>query len=353
MDKRYQVFVSSTFTDLIEERQNVIEALIKLRCLPAGMEFFPGSGSDKWEYIKKVIDDCDYYLLIIGGRYGSTDSAGISYTEKEYDYAIEKGLEPIVFIHDTPNKIPLEKSELDPYLRERLQTFCKKAKTGLVNFWNKPEDLIGLTAINVGHIIRERPAIGWIKSNTYIAPALPAKETNHYADFASAQKKIYDLIKAKPANEPIHIKWLGSSMANATPLIENDIIPLCKLTQRKLHIDITMLSSDWKEIGDYNPTWKSQLNRYSRDLGDLQSSNPDVVQALTIHTYQQVPHLTGGTINDEYLFVAYCEWDEKGEYHVGLNQQYYFYKLGDKNWNRKLNDFIKWFEHLQEKPLLI
>ncbi len=64
MDKRYQVFVSSTFTDLIEERQNVIEALIKLRCLPAGMEFFPGSGSDKWEYIKKVIDDCDYYLLV-------------------------------------------------------------------------------------------------------------------------------------------------------------------------------------------------------------------------------------------------------------------------------------------------
>lgn len=350
MEKRYQVFVSSTFEDLKDERQNVIEALIQLRCLPAGMEFFPASGSDKWEYIKKVIDDCDYYLLIIGGRYGSTDSTGISYTEKEYNYAVEKGFEPIVFIHGSPNQIPLERSELNPGLRERLHAFCEKAKTGLVKFWNKPEDLISLTAIHVGHFIQERPATGWIKSNTYVPHT---KETIHYPDFAEAQKNIYRLIKESPANEPVHIKWLGSSMANATPLIENDIIPLCKRTKRKLLIDITMLSSDWKDINKYNHTWKTQLKRYSSDLGELQSSNPDVVQDLNIYTYKQVPHLTGGLINNKHLFVAYCEWDEAGQYHVGSNQRYLYYTLGDKSWGRKYTDFIKWFEHLQEERLVI
>ncbi len=41
LDKRYQVFVSSTFSDLEEERQEVMQALLELDCMPAGMELFP------------------------------------------------------------------------------------------------------------------------------------------------------------------------------------------------------------------------------------------------------------------------------------------------------------------------
>ncbi|MGV4033752.1 DUF4062 domain-containing protein [Citrobacter freundii] len=82
MDKRYQVFVSSTFTDLEEERKHVIQTLMEMDCIPAGMELFPAIDEGQWEFIKKVIDDCDYYLLIIGGRYGSVAEDGLSYTEK-------------------------------------------------------------------------------------------------------------------------------------------------------------------------------------------------------------------------------------------------------------------------------
>jgi hypothetical protein len=66
-----------------------MQALLELDCIIAGMELFPASNDDQWTLIKRVIDDCDYYLVIIGGRYGSTDAAGISYTEKEYDSAVE------------------------------------------------------------------------------------------------------------------------------------------------------------------------------------------------------------------------------------------------------------------------
>jgi hypothetical protein len=87
VEKRYQVFVSSTYADLKEERQHVTQALMEMDCIPAGMELFPATDEEQWEFIKRIIDDCD--LLIIGGRYGSTTDEGISYTEKEYDYAVE------------------------------------------------------------------------------------------------------------------------------------------------------------------------------------------------------------------------------------------------------------------------
>ena len=69
-------------------RQEVTHALLELDCIPSGMELFPAANEDQWSLIKRVIGDCDYYVLIIGGRYGSTDFEGISYTEKEYRYAL-------------------------------------------------------------------------------------------------------------------------------------------------------------------------------------------------------------------------------------------------------------------------
>jgi hypothetical protein len=71
IDIRYQVFVSSTYQDLQEERAEVMQALLELDCMPAGMELFPAASEDQWRWIKRVIDESDYYLVIIGGKYGS------------------------------------------------------------------------------------------------------------------------------------------------------------------------------------------------------------------------------------------------------------------------------------------
>ena len=59
--------------------------------MPAGMELFPAANETQWNLIKKVIDDCDYYVLILGGRYGTIGPDGIGYTEMEYRYALESG----------------------------------------------------------------------------------------------------------------------------------------------------------------------------------------------------------------------------------------------------------------------
>ena len=166
MDKRYQVFVSSTYTDLKEERQLVTQTLMKMDCIPAGMEMFPASDEEQFEFIKRVIDDCDYYLLIIGGRYGSVTSEGISYTEKEYEYAVEKGLKVVALLHKNPENIPAGKSELSPEAREKLTAFRDKVSKGrLVDFWTDASGLPGQVALSMINATRTFPGIGWIRAD--------------------------------------------------------------------------------------------------------------------------------------------------------------------------------------------
>lgn len=166
MDKRYQVFVSSTYADLQNERDHVFQTLMKMDCIPAGMELFPAMDEEQLAFIKRVIDDCDYYILIIGGRYGSTAPDGVSYTEKEYDYAIEKGLKVLAFLHKDPGKIPMEKSDGDPETLRRLNQFREKVSKGrLVNFWSSAEELPSLVALSLISTIKTYPAVGWVRAD--------------------------------------------------------------------------------------------------------------------------------------------------------------------------------------------
>jgi hypothetical protein len=166
MDKRYQVFVSSTYADLKEERRAVIQAVIELNCIPAGMELFPAADEEQFAFIKRVIDDCDYYLLIVAGRYGSVAADGISYTEKEFDYAVSRGLPVIALIHENPGQIAFDKSEQDSGPREKLAAFKKKVCSGrLVKFWKNPQELPAFVLGSLSITMHQFPAIGWVRAN--------------------------------------------------------------------------------------------------------------------------------------------------------------------------------------------
>src|SRR5271166_1239465 len=90
--KRLQVFVSSTYSDLIQERQAAVEAILTAGHIPAGMELFTAGDESQMEVIKQWIDESDVYLLILGGRYGSVEPKnGKSYTQLEYEYALGLG----------------------------------------------------------------------------------------------------------------------------------------------------------------------------------------------------------------------------------------------------------------------
>lgn len=170
IERRYQVFVSSTYVDLIEERREVMQVLLELDCIPAGMELFVATDADQWSLITEVIDLSDYYVLIVGGRYGST-VRGISYTEKEFDYAVEQGKTVLVFVHQNPGAIPAEKTELDATAREKLQAFRNKVTSDrVVKFFNTPQELGSLVGRSLHQAFRRNPAEGWVRGSMAMTP---------------------------------------------------------------------------------------------------------------------------------------------------------------------------------------
>lgn len=93
MKKKYQIFISSSYEDLKEERKKVQDTILSMYHFPIGMEMFSAGDKEQWEIIRETIDSSDHHVLIIGYRYGSVieegEYAGISYTQKEFHYALE------------------------------------------------------------------------------------------------------------------------------------------------------------------------------------------------------------------------------------------------------------------------
>ncbi len=166
MNKRYQVFVSSTFTDLQAERQEVMQALLELECIPAGMELFPAANESQWALIKKVINDCDYYVLIIAGRYGSKSPRGVSYTEKEYKYAKLCKKPILAFLHKNTDSLPDNQREKSGNDKKKLEKFRELVQKKSCRYWDSPKDLKGQVAASLANLIKSTPATGWIRGNS-------------------------------------------------------------------------------------------------------------------------------------------------------------------------------------------
>lgn len=165
MEKRYQVFLSSTYIDLKEERLEVMRALLELDCIPSGMEYFPATNDDQWSFIQELIDQCDYYIVVVGARYGSTSTDGLSFTEKEYRYAMEKGIPVIGFLHAQPDNIPQGKAEGDPESRKKLTAFRDLVRSKLCKEWSSPAELGAVVSRSLTQLIKRNPRPGWVRSD--------------------------------------------------------------------------------------------------------------------------------------------------------------------------------------------
>ena len=172
IEKKYQVFVSSTYKDLTEERQEVMQALLELDCIPVGMELFPAADEDQWTLIKRLIDDCDYYILIVGGRYGSLNNDGLSYTQMEYEYAVSQEIPIISFLHKNPESISVGKSEKEAGLKQKLEDFKKLVQLKMCRYWENATDLGSQVSRSLVKLIKDKPRPGWVKSTF-----LPSEDT--------------------------------------------------------------------------------------------------------------------------------------------------------------------------------
>lgn len=194
MDKRYQVFVSSTYQDLAEERAAVIQAILGLDHFPAGMELFPAANDDQWTLIQRVIDESDYYVVVVAGRYGSMSAEGISYTEREYDYAVEIGVPILGFVHGEPDKIEGGKLEPTDKARKKLATFREKVMSRVVKQFTSPAELGGHVTTALIRAIKDNPRVGWVRGDKAMTEETEREILRLRAELAEAREKSQTLI---------------------------------------------------------------------------------------------------------------------------------------------------------------
>ncbi|KJG23274.1 hypothetical protein UB37_07080 [Photobacterium iliopiscarium] len=203
---KYQVFISSTYSDLVEERESIIKAILEMYHIPIGMEMFSAEDEDQWEIIRRTIEVSDYYILVLGLRYGSKTSDGISFTQKEYEYALEKKIPVLAFVMD--DMVSLSKDKRDDDLTEMNQfrnLVLKNSK--MAQFWRSKEELIKNVSISLMKQIMQKPAVGWVRGDKLGAEEILTEElTSLSKENRQLREKISELeSKISPKSPMIEV----------------------------------------------------------------------------------------------------------------------------------------------------
>lgn len=201
MNKKLQIFVSSTYTDLREERQAAVEAILKSGHIPAGMELFSAGSLSQMDVIKRWIDESDVYMLILGGRYGSVEaSTGVSYTELEYDYAKQQG-KPIFSV--VINKDAIEKKcsvqgtdAIETKYPAELSQFREKVLTLMCAFFDDLKDIKLAVHESMSDYKNDPLLKGWVSGANIEDHHLLSEELKRVLAENSELKKIIDELKS-------------------------------------------------------------------------------------------------------------------------------------------------------------
>ena len=170
MDRRFEVFVSSTMIDLEAQRRYVREAIVAAGHIPAGMERFPDGHEPQWEAITRALDQCDAYVLILGARYGAPDGTGMAFTHREYEYALSLQKPVLVFCltaegaRQWPVRDDPESDDPDERLRsEKLAAFRGDVLNRLVHLWKGVDDFETLVDRNLAPWVNRVCTRGWVR----------------------------------------------------------------------------------------------------------------------------------------------------------------------------------------------
>src|SRR5450432_2193224 len=186
-ERRYQVFISSTFDDLQPERQKVLQAILEMKAFPAGMELFPSANDEQWAFIQREIESSDYYIVITAGKYGSIAEDGRSFTEKEYDYALSLKKYVMSFLRRDILRLEGRQLELEQNRKQQLDAFHKKVKSSkLVRFYDSPEELKSVVMQALVHAFQFQPQEGWVRAKN-------ARRIEDLEDVTRLQKQVMEL----------------------------------------------------------------------------------------------------------------------------------------------------------------
>lgn len=173
MKKKLQVFVSSTYEDLKVDRQAAVSAILKAGHIPAGMELFTSGDKSQMDTIRRWIDESDVYMLILGGRYGSVEpTTGVSYTELEYDYALELE-KPLFAVVIKDDALEERVKQSGTHLMEKenpkqLSMFREKVLSNISSFFSDEKDIRLCVYESLSDFSSNRDLKGWVSSDEIV-----------------------------------------------------------------------------------------------------------------------------------------------------------------------------------------
>lgn len=173
MKRKIQVFISSTYLDLKSERQAAVSAILKAGHIPAGMELFTAGDENQLDVIKRWIDESDAYMLILGGRYGSTEpNTGLSYTELEFDYAMAQGKPLFSVLLNEAAKAQRVKdhgaSVIETVNPDKMRNFEKKVLGQLCAFFDDEKDIRLAILEKMLEFAERRDLRGWLPADKFV-----------------------------------------------------------------------------------------------------------------------------------------------------------------------------------------
>lgn len=268
-NKKYQIFVSSTYTDLIRAREEVIKVILNLYQIPIGMEMFSADNNEQWSIIKNTIENSDYYILILGHRYGSVTKENISYTEKEFDYAKEKDIPIISFVRnrDYPTK-PSERDRENSKVKKLEKFHQKVLNNSICDFWENENELGQKVAIALTKIFFKTPRTGWIRSDR----TNPIETTEELTNLIQENRNLKDELNKINSVKNKELPKISAKINNKKILeIEYVKYPVKNYRELKLSSipnDLKKYVSD-EQIENYNNAIsekKSEIEKYEREF---------------------------------------------------------------------------------------
>ena len=174
MQQRCQIYISSSYMDLIEERKIVIESVLHLGQFPMGAEFLKATNVKQFDAISKCIKESDCVILVVGEKYGSIyPDEGVSYTEAEYNYALTNGIPVLVFIKN------IDTNDVS----DNLKKFREKLLTNTtVSFWNDEAELDARVSSALAKFLLDYPQDNKFNGNNIVIGNGSNVKINTYDD---------------------------------------------------------------------------------------------------------------------------------------------------------------------------
>ena len=149
-----RIYVSSTYSDLVDYRKAVYKALRGMRNDAIAMEDYRAEGQRPLHKCLADVESCDLYIGIFAWRYGyipaQDNPENKSITELEYHKAREKGKECLIFLLEAKTAWPPD--AMDMVTGEGESGTCIRAfreelqKSALVDFFMTAEELANLVS---------------------------------------------------------------------------------------------------------------------------------------------------------------------------------------------------------------